>query len=179
MTKLICYYITFIVFLGGQSLAAAPTRPPKVPHNSVWAGGLDGGAWIRCDRISKKPWGPVFKCTTYNDQTGEVWSRGLYVVGYFENQTFHRVQRYDGQPRYTSFDGEVIHIRLRAAPTDGKANEALIEYIAGKLDVKKSDVAILHGHTGRNKIIGFKGMDRDRIFEKITEEIARQSRGEV
>ena len=102
-----------MVFLASQSLAAAPTRPPKVPDNTVWAGGLDGGAWIRCDRISKEPWGPVFKCTTYNDQTGEVWSRGLYVVGYFENQTFHRVQRYDGKPRYTSFDGEVIHIESK------------------------------------------------------------------
>lgn len=90
-----------------------------------------------------------------------------------------KVHPRSGRDGVSALDDEAIHIKLRAAPTDGKANEALIEYLAGKLDVKKSDIAILHGHTGRNKIIGFRGIDRDRILQKIHDEIARQSRGEV
>lgn len=49
--------------------------------------------------------------------------------------------------------GHVLKIRLHAAPIEGKANEALIRYIADVLDVQKSAVHITHGHTSKRKII--------------------------
>jgi uncharacterized protein (TIGR00251 family) len=49
--------------------------------------------------------------------------------------------------------GDVLKIRLQAAPIEGKANEALIRYIADMLDVPKSVVHITHGHTSKRKII--------------------------
>jgi uncharacterized protein (TIGR00251 family) len=49
--------------------------------------------------------------------------------------------------------GDVLKIRLQAAPIEGKANEALIRYIADMLDVPKSAVHITHGHTSKRKII--------------------------
>jgi uncharacterized protein (TIGR00251 family) len=48
---------------------------------------------------------------------------------------------------------DVLKIRLQAQPIEGKANEALIRYIADKLDVPKSAVSITHGHTNKRKII--------------------------
>ena len=49
--------------------------------------------------------------------------------------------------------GDLLKIRLHAPPIDGKANEALISYLADILDVPKSTVTITHGHTGKRKII--------------------------
>lgn len=48
---------------------------------------------------------------------------------------------------------DVLKIKLQAQPIEGKANEALIRFLAGLLDVPKSAVAITHGHTGRRKTI--------------------------
>jgi uncharacterized protein (TIGR00251 family) len=49
--------------------------------------------------------------------------------------------------------GDLLKIRLHAPPVDGKANEALISYLADMLDVPKNAVTITHGHTGKRKII--------------------------
>jgi uncharacterized protein YggU (UPF0235/DUF167 family) len=48
---------------------------------------------------------------------------------------------------------DALKIRLQAQPIDGKANEALVRYLAKLLDVPKSAVFLTHGHTGRRKII--------------------------
>lgn len=48
---------------------------------------------------------------------------------------------------------DALKIRLQAQPIEGKANEALIRYIADMLDVPKSAVNITHGHTNKRKII--------------------------
>jgi uncharacterized protein (TIGR00251 family) len=50
------------------------------------------------------------------------------------------------------FDG-MLKIRLQAQPIEGKANEALVRYLAGVLGVPKSAVAITHGHASKRKII--------------------------
>ena len=46
-----------------------------------------------------------------------------------------------------------LKIRLQAQPIEGKANDALVRYIAELLDVPKSAVSITHGHTGKRKIL--------------------------
>lgn len=46
-----------------------------------------------------------------------------------------------------------LKIRLQAQPIEGKANEALVRYLADRLDVPKSQVSIMYGHTGKRKII--------------------------
>lgn len=50
------------------------------------------------------------------------------------------------------FDG-ALKIRLHAEPIEGKANDALIRYLAASLGVPKSVIEIMHGHTGKRKII--------------------------
>jgi len=50
------------------------------------------------------------------------------------------------------FDG-ALKIRLQAEPIEGKANDALIRYLAASLGVPKSAIEIMHGHTGKRKII--------------------------
>ena len=49
--------------------------------------------------------------------------------------------------------GDAIKIRLQAPPVDGKANRALIEFLAETLSVPIRNVELLHGETGRNKTV--------------------------
>ena len=46
-----------------------------------------------------------------------------------------------------------LKVRIAAPPVDGKANEACIQLLAEVLGVKKGQVAILAGHTGRTKTV--------------------------
>ncbi|WP_286757848.1 DUF167 domain-containing protein [Ralstonia sp. RL] len=48
---------------------------------------------------------------------------------------------------------DALKIRLHAQPIEGKANEALVRYLADALDVPKSAVTITHGHTSKRKVI--------------------------
>lgn len=48
---------------------------------------------------------------------------------------------------------DVLKIRLQAQPIEGKANDALIRYVADVLDVRRSAVHITHGHTNKRKTI--------------------------
>lgn len=48
---------------------------------------------------------------------------------------------------------DVLKIRLQAQPIEGKANEALVRFLADMLGVPKSAVSITHGQTNKRKII--------------------------
>lgn len=47
--------------------------------------------------------------------------------------------------------GEALKVRLGAPPVDGKANDALIAYLADRLDLPKSRVILEAGQTSRSK----------------------------
>jgi hypothetical protein len=50
-----------------------------------------------------------------------------------------------------------LKIQLAAPPVDGEANAALVEFLAGALGVRRSDVAIERGETGRRKTVRVAG----------------------
>jgi len=47
--------------------------------------------------------------------------------------------------------GDALKIRLTAPPVDGAANKMCIRFLAKILGVKRSQLEILSGHTGRHK----------------------------
>lgn len=49
--------------------------------------------------------------------------------------------------------GDCIKVRLASPPVDGKANACLIEFLAGRLDVKKSQLSITRGISSRRKSV--------------------------
>jgi len=53
-------------------------------------------------------------------------------------------------------DGAVL-IRIAAPPVDGKANAALVAFVAKLLGVPKASVEIIRGETSRNKVIRVEG----------------------
>ncbi|MES2901741.1 MAG: DUF167 domain-containing protein [Pseudomonadota bacterium] len=48
---------------------------------------------------------------------------------------------------------DALKLRLQAQPIEGRANEALIKYLAGVLSVPRSALTITHGHTSRKKLV--------------------------
>jgi uncharacterized protein (TIGR00251 family) len=60
-------------------------------------------------------------------------------------------------------------VRLTAPPVDGAANEALVEFLAGTLDVSRSQVEILSGHTGRQKIVKVRGISEEDLRRVLNE----------
>jgi uncharacterized protein len=51
-----------------------------------------------------------------------------------------------------------IVIRLKAPPVDGKANAALIEFIANAANLPRSRVEIVRGATAREKVVRVAGI---------------------
>ena len=56
-------------------------------------------------------------------------------------------------------DGETLRIKLRAPAVDGKANKALVEFVANWLRVPKSAVSVLRGEKSRIKVIEIAGVE--------------------
>ena len=53
--------------------------------------------------------------------------------------------------------GEALKIRLAAPPVDGKANEALIKFVAETLRLPKSAVSLKSGQSSRHKVLELSG----------------------
>ncbi|BDG02046.1 DUF167 domain-containing protein [Anaeromyxobacter oryzae] len=51
-----------------------------------------------------------------------------------------------------------LKIQLAAPPVDGEANAALVEFLADALGVRKADVVIARGDTGRRKTVRVAGV---------------------
>ncbi len=63
--------------------------------------------------------------------------------------------------------GEAIKVRLTAPPVEGAANQALVEFIAAALGVPHSNVEIVAGHTGKNKVLSVSGLSEDEVRARL------------
>jgi uncharacterized protein (TIGR00251 family) len=54
---------------------------------------------------------------------------------------------------FAGLHGDALKIRLAAPPVDGKANEALIKFVAEALKLPKSAVNLKSGQTSRRKVL--------------------------
>lgn len=60
-------------------------------------------------------------------------------------------------------EGDALKIRLHAPPVEGKANEALVRFLAERLDVPRANVEIVTGHAARRKVIRVRGVTAGQI----------------
>lgn len=60
---------------------------------------------------------------------------------------------------------DAVKIRLQAQPVEGKANEALVRFVAEKLKVPRTAVTITHGQTSKRKTVEIRaeGLDEARV----------------
>ena len=68
-----------------------------------------------------------------------------------------RVQPRASRSEIAGCHGERLRVRLQAPPVDGKANAALVEFIAATFGVPRARVTIEHGLAGRDKRVRIAG----------------------
>ena len=64
---------------------------------------------------------------------------------------------------FAGLHGDALKIRLAAPPVDGKANEALIKFVAEALKLPKSAVRLKSGQTSRRKVLEVTGAEANAI----------------
>lgn len=66
--------------------------------------------------------------------------------------------------------GGALKVRLRAPAVEDRANEALVEFLAGLLKTPRSAVSILSGERSRVKRIEIRGVTRQQILNLLVHE---------
>jgi len=83
-------------------------------------------------------------------------SRTVYMNEAIRWEGENLVLRIEVQPRASrnelaGFHGDRLKVRLTSPPVDGRANAALLAFLAGLFGVPKNHVTLLTGETGRAK----------------------------
>jgi uncharacterized protein (TIGR00251 family) len=63
--------------------------------------------------------------------------------------------------------GDMLKVKLSAAPEKGKANEALVDFIAEKLGIKKKFIKVVSGQTSKTKKIAVEQITAQEFLEKL------------
>ena len=63
--------------------------------------------------------------------------------------------------------GDALKIKVTAPPEKGKANERVVELLAGALGIDAADVAIVAGHASPSKVVAIAGLDDDAVREAL------------
>src|SRR6266481_3573397 len=66
--------------------------------------------------------------------------------------------------------GGALKVRLRAPAVEGRANEALVEFLAELLKTPRSAVSILSGERSRVKRIEIRGVTRQQVLSLLAHE---------
>lgn len=77
------------------------------------------------------------------------------------------VQPKSSRNAFIGIHGESIKLALTAPPVDGKANKAVIQFLASFLKLKKKNITIKHGLQSRTKSILIAGSDVQAIQARI------------
>lgn len=62
---------------------------------------------------------------------------------------------------------DALKLRLQAPPVEGKANKALVEFLAETLDLPRRDIEVLKGETSRNKKILIRGLTPAQVRQRL------------
>jgi uncharacterized protein (TIGR00251 family) len=60
-----------------------------------------------------------------------------------------------------------LHVALTAPPVEGKANEALMKFLASMLDVRQGQVEIVSGARSRYKVIRISGIAPEELRRRV------------
>jgi uncharacterized protein (TIGR00251 family) len=70
--------------------------------------------------------------------------------------------------------GDALKVRITAPPLEGKANKALKRFIAKKLNLSSSQVAIIAGERSREKILKISGVTQEDVEKALGISLPRQ-----
>jgi len=72
--------------------------------------------------------------------------------------------------RVDGFRDGVWEIRLTTPPVEGRANAALVDFMADRLNIPKRDIVIVRGHRGRLKSLAIDGLTENEITARLSPE---------
>jgi uncharacterized protein (TIGR00251 family) len=92
-----------------------------------------------------------------------------YLAVYKDGRVLLRlyVQPRASKNRVVGLHDGTVKLGITAAPVDGKANAAVLKFLASFLKVKKKDLEIRHGLQSRNKTVLVAGLDEETVRRKI------------
>jgi len=64
-------------------------------------------------------------------------------------------------------ENDILKIKIKAKPIDGKANSYLIKYLSKELDIPQSYFAIIKGKTSRIKVLEVSNVGKKEFLEKL------------
>jgi uncharacterized protein (TIGR00251 family) len=73
------------------------------------------------------------------------------------------------------FEGEVLRVRVKAAPVEGRANEALLRFLAEVLGLRRRQVRLVAGSRAREKVLAVEGLSQAELEHRLEAESARGS----
>ena len=78
-----------------------------------------------------------------------------------------RVGPGSSRPGIVGRHGDAWKVRVAAAPEDGKANDAVVDLLAGALDVPRRDIEIVSGRASRDKVVSLRGLSASAADERL------------
>jgi len=79
-----------------------------------------------------------------------------------------RVTPKAGRDRVLGVRNHVLCVAVHAPPEKGKANQALLRFLAKILGVSRSSLDLLSGDTSRNKRIGIAGLEPREVARRLS-----------
>jgi len=63
--------------------------------------------------------------------------------------------------------GDALKVKVRAPALDGRANDALLAFLAEKLGVPRRTVTLVRGDKSRQKVVRVDGLDRPAVKQRL------------
>ena len=63
--------------------------------------------------------------------------------------------------------GGAVKIKLRAQPIEGKANAALLGFLAGQLKLPRKGIVLKNGEKSRDKTIQIHGLSKEDVYTRL------------
>lgn len=89
-----------------NSNAKQPKKPPNVPKEAVWSGGVDGGVFIYIRKEENSP-PNIYVAKIFYDSTGDIWYEGRLSVEPPEDPIFD----YKSDKVFSGWDGDTLYLR--------------------------------------------------------------------
>lgn len=63
--------------------------------------------------------------------------------------------------------GEALKVKVTAPPVDSAANEALVKFLAERLDCPRNAVQLVRGQTSRHKVLRLLGLTAEDVAKRL------------
>ena len=73
------------------------------------------------------------------------------------------VQPGTGRSAVVGRHGDALKVRVAAPPVEGRANDALVQFLASTLGVKNEQVTLISGESSRSKRVRLSGVDPEEV----------------